>query len=181
MENRYKFLRHINGKIWSANGDCTWKVGAWKRRTGEIELCENGFHCSQKPLDALSYVKGEIIAQVEVAGLSDIGHDKECWQRMKIIHAWHWAKEDSVALAIFAAEKVIGLYEKQYPGDDRPRKAIEAAKAYLENPARAADAARAAAYAAYAAKEKILDEINEWIIARLPSLQEITNGGDIIA
>ena len=35
--------------------------------------------------------------------------------------------------AIFAAEQVIGIYEKQYPGDDRPRKVIEAAKKVLRN------------------------------------------------
>ena len=50
---------------------------------------------------------------------------------MKIVRAWHWKKEDSVALSIYAAELVIGYYEKIYPNDDRPRKAIEAAKAWL--------------------------------------------------
>jgi len=58
--------------------------------------------------------------------------------------------------AIFAAEQVLGIYEKKYPEDGRPRKAIEAAKAWIKNPfeetkkaAYAADAAaRAAAHAA---------------------------------
>ena len=61
-------------------------------------------------------------------------------------------KTQNVKYAIFAAEQVIGIYEAKYPEDNRPRKAIEAAKAYLNNPtARAADAAYAAADAAYAA------------------------------
>ncbi len=65
-----------------------------------------------------------------------------------------------VLFAVMCAESVIHIYE-QYSDDDRPRKAIEAAKEYLNNlledAARAADAAayaaRAAdaAYAAYAA------------------------------
>jgi hypothetical protein len=55
--------------------------------------------------------------------------------------------------AIAQAESVLPIFEKARPDDDRPRKAIEAAKAALENPdaadaARAADAAYAAAYAA---------------------------------
>lgn len=32
-----------------------------------------------------------------------------------------------VSYAVYAAEQVIDIYEKKYPGDDRPRKAIEAA------------------------------------------------------
>ena len=57
-----------------------------------------------------------------------------------------------VKMAVFAAEQVIDLYEKKYPTDDRPRKAIDAAKAYIAQPsANAAHAAYAAANAAYAA------------------------------
>ena len=35
---------------------------------------------------------------------------------------------DYVSYAVFAAEQVIGSYEKEYPNDKRPRQAIEAAK-----------------------------------------------------
>jgi len=64
-----------------------------------------------------------------------------------------FTKEQNVKYAIFAAKQVIGIYEKKYPNDKRPRKAIEAAKEYLKNTSdknkKAAYAA--AAYAAYAA------------------------------
>jgi len=84
-----------------------------------------------------------------------------------------------VRIAVVVAESVIGIYEAQYPDDIRPRKAIDAAKAYAAHPttsngdaaanaaygaidaadmtdagleaADSADAATAAAYAAYAA------------------------------
>ncbi len=77
--------------------------------------------------------------------------------------------KQKVQYAIYAAKQVIGIYEKKYPDDKRPREAIEAAKNYLKNPchktkntataaanaaadAYAANAANAAAYAAaYAA------------------------------
>lgn len=64
-----------------------------------------------------------------------------------------------VSYAIFAAEQVIGIYEKKHPGDECPRNAIEAARKCLTNPSKenkaaAYDAAAAAyaadAYAAYA-------------------------------
>jgi hypothetical protein len=67
-------------------------------------------------------------------------------------------------IAIFSAEQVLHIFEKKYPNDKRPREAIEAAKAVLENDTAenrerarqarayaAAAAAAAAAYAAYAA------------------------------
>ena len=53
-------------------------------------------------------------------------------------------KEQSVRLAIAFAETCLG---KVKAGEDRPRLAIEAAKAWLENPT---EENRAAAYAAYA-------------------------------
>jgi hypothetical protein len=72
-----------------------------------------------------------------------------------------FTKLEAVKYAIFAAEQVIGIFEKKYPNDNRPRKAIEAAKVWLKNPneknrngayaAAAADAYAAAAADAYAA------------------------------
>ena len=107
---------------------------------------------------------------------------------IKVLHAleidnhWNWAnwlivrvmsRPQYLSYAIFAAEQVIETYEKRYPGNAKPRRAIEAAKAVLKNDtpknrdaayaaadaadayADAADAtyadAAAAAYAAYAA------------------------------
>ena len=43
-------------------------------------------------------------------------------------------RTNKVRYAIFAAEQVIHLFEKKYPDDKRPRKAIEAAKEWLKNP-----------------------------------------------
>lgn len=43
-------------------------------------------------------------------------------------------KRDRIRYAIYAAEKVLAIHEQKYPTDDRPRKAIEAAKNYLESP-----------------------------------------------
>ena len=61
-------------------------------------------------------------------------------------------RPNKVRYAIFAAEQVIHLFEKKYSDDKRPRKAIEAAKAWLENPSAASAAyADSAAYAASAA------------------------------
>ena len=54
-----------------------------------------------------------------------------------------------IQYAVFAAEQVIDIFEKKYPDDKRPRQAIEAAKAYIEDPS--GENRNAAAYAAHAA------------------------------
>ena len=148
MTKLYKFLRT---DLKSDSGNISWKIGEW-RHEDDLNICHHGFHGSKKILDALSYVKGEVLAVVEVKGKSIKQSDKECWSDMRVIHAYEWTKEESVRLAIFAAEQVIGIFEKKYPNDKRPREAIEAAKKYLENPSEAAArAAWAAAWAAAAA------------------------------
>jgi hypothetical protein len=85
-----------------------------------------------------------------------IEHKKYDWFNWLLVRRMN--KKQKVTYAIYAAEQVIELFEKKYPEDKRPRKAIEAAKAYLNDPcartkkaAAAAAAADAAAYTADAA------------------------------
>jgi hypothetical protein len=150
-KRRWKFLNQDDsGAIKSAHGDLTWTVGKWEHVDGRIEACINGLHCSERIREAFSYVQGSVLARVEVKGDVDAEQDKAAYSDMRIIKAYRWSKEDSVALAVFAAELVIGIFEKHRPDDDRPRKAIEAAKAYLANPDDAHASASASAYAASA-------------------------------
>ena len=62
-------------------------------------------------------------------------------------------KEDQRSLALWAAdcaEHVLPFFEEKYPGDDRPRKAVEAGRAWVRGEI-ACGGARAAAVAAHAA------------------------------
>ena len=78
-------------------------------------------------------------------------------------------KIEWVKLAVICAETVLHVYEEKYPDDKLPRKAIEAAIAYTEDPSEAnrkataaADAAAdAAAYAAAAAAADAADAAAE--------------------
>ena len=127
-----------------------WKVGEWRIEKPPTVECK-GLNASLHVMDAMSYVDMEILAKVEVAGKIIKANDKWTCEKMRVVEAYIWPKEESVKLAIFAAELVIDIYEKKYPNDDRPRKAIEAAKGWLENPSEAiwaAEAARAARAAA---------------------------------
>lgn len=151
MKTRYKFLRT---GYKSENGDHKWKVGKWYEYDGDIEMCESGFHCSKGIYQAFSHVQGEILAEVEVAGKHEVQDDKEVWEKMRVVRSWKWTKKDSVLFAIFAARLVLKNFEKEFPGDDRPRKAIKAAEAYAKNPTKknreAAKAAESVAESAWA-------------------------------
>ena len=59
--------------------------------------------------------------------------------------------KQKVQYAVFAAEQVIDIFERKYPQDKRPRAAIDAARACIENPNKGNRRAYAAATAAYAA------------------------------
>jgi hypothetical protein len=141
---RFKFLRT---GLKSEYNDFQWEMGKWYK-TECVEICY-GFNCSKRILDALSYVKGEILAEVEVRGKKFIGTDKSTHAEMRIIRVWEWTKRDSVSLSVFSAELVIGNYEKLYPNDGRPRKAIEAAREWIANPSAAS--AESAAWSAESA------------------------------
>ena len=152
FDSKWKFLVERNGRIESYHGSQTWEVGQWVDYPDDLELYASGLHASPNPLAALGYVKGDLLAQVEVRGVHIETDDKSVHSSMRLTKVYRWSKEDSVALAVFAAEQVIEIFESARPGDDRPRKAIEAAKAWLaDHSANARAAANAAAYAAYAA------------------------------
>jgi hypothetical protein len=177
----YKFLDRKGRGIVSRNGDQKWKVGEWYKCEEKLDMCNVGFHASPKIYQAFSYIQGSVVAKVEVRGKHKSQDDKEVWEEMRIIEAKKWTKKDSVALAIFSAELVIENYEKECPGDDRPRKAIEAAKKVLENDTAknrsAASAARsvasAAASAASAARSAIVKKIDTWMTKRYKELENI--------
>jgi len=133
----------------STNGTINWKLGEWQKHEGELEMCKSGFHASERIINAMQYTNAEIIARVEVRGDHLKQEDKQVWSEMRIVKTYNCSKEDSVNLAIFAAELVIDNFEKEYPKDDRPRKAIETAKEWLEN--KNDSAARSAASTAWSA------------------------------
>ena len=93
-----------------------------------------------------------------------------------------------VRFAILCAEAVLYIFEDKYPTDNRPRKAIKAAKEYLKTKSKdaaraaayaAADAARSAVYAAYAAADADADgntKIDVEELARLAWVEEFKEG-----
>src|SRR3990167_114103 len=90
--------------------------------------------------------------QPTVAVLRRLIHEHhEDWANWLIVRCMR--RPQFITYAIFAAEQVIDLYERQCPGDARPRQAIAAARACLNAPGdQTAGAAEAATWAAGAAE-----------------------------
>ena len=147
------------------------KPGKWMPPVvGPIVPCENGYHlCERK--DVLTWVASDSVRVYTAEGRGDSasGGNKNAFREARLTR--FVGSLDSRQLRHFAAdcaERVLPIFEKARPGDDRPRKAIRAARDFADGKisaaARAAaedaawaaaeDAARAAAGAAAGAAER---------------------------
>ena len=74
------------------------------------------------------------------------------WASWLLCHIFN--RKQKIQYAVFAADQVLEIFEKKFPNDDSPRKAIEAANAVLRRDTKEARAAaKAAAEAARAAAD----------------------------
>src|SRR3990167_9436482 len=75
-------------------------------------------------------------AQSETDGLATVkklmAEKKLEWANWLIVRLM--AYKQYVSYGVYAAEQVVDIYEKKYPDDGAPRKAIETAKKCVENP-----------------------------------------------
>jgi len=141
MRKRFwKSLRLQDGKIMSDYDKSEWRIGEWRTVPAPTKECV-GLNACENVIDAINYVVPEVLAEVEIFGGCIKGDDKVTCERMRLVKVWKWEKEDSVALAIFAARLCLKNFEDVYPNDDRPRKAIEAAENYQKNPSEAVESA----------------------------------------
>lgn len=142
--------RFVTSDLRSKNGDTQWVVGEWRKNKGKLSLCKNGFHACKTPHDSLNNIYGKRWFQAEARGRILHGDDKFCATEMRlvaeipvrVIQQW----------AIDCAYRVLYLYEEKYPEDKRPRLALEAKQAWIDDPTEEnlekLKAARAAARAA---------------------------------
>ncbi len=119
-----------------------------RRVDGEVVPCENGLHLvdADHVIDWLHL--GTEIWEAEPAEGATIVHadGKVAVSEARLVRQLPW---DDRAARLFAADcaaHVLHLYEDRYPGDDRPREAIEMARKVANG--EADDAARSAAWAA---------------------------------
>ncbi len=130
----WKSLRFHKGQIVSDRDKSPWTVGEWREVPAPVRECE-GLNCCESIIDAMRYVNMQVLAEVEIDGVRIDGDDKITVQRMRIIRAWHWKKDDTVLLAAFAVKIYLerlekeSVLEKAHSGEQ-----IKSARAFIENP-----------------------------------------------
>ncbi len=80
-----------------------------------------------------------------------------------------YSKQDQRSLAVWAAdcaERVLPFFEKEYPKDDRPRKAIEACRTWVRTGVYRMDDIRGASLAAHAAAREAKENSEACFAAR---------------
>jgi hypothetical protein len=130
-------------------GSGKWTKNRWRNVKGELVACENGLHLCRR--QDLIYWLGPVIWRAEIDGELIEANDKVVARRARVVERLDtWNERTARLFAADCAERLLPLFEKRHPNDDRPRKAIEAARAFARDEigAAARDAAGAAARAA---------------------------------
>ncbi len=187
MGTAYKWLTKSRTGRYS---DWTWpEAGEWTPEIkGDLVMCKNGYHLVTEAQIVGEYMQDELW-EAEYEGEPVKHDDKICVRRARLIRHIDTINERTLRLfAADCAERVLHIFEHDHPDDDRPRKAIEAARLFAEGKidddawgaardaagAAAWDAARDAAWAAAgaAAGAAAWDAEQEWQRARFCQYME---------
>ncbi len=143
--NAYHFLKE---DMTAGEGrEKAWEVGEERSfpENVTIKLGTFGYHSAPTLWDALQGAPGPVACLVEISEPIEKDDTKQVSRTRKLIKAVNIERE----LRLFAAdcaERVLYLFEKEYPEDDGPRKEIQAMRDFANGKIDAA--ARAAVWAA---------------------------------
>src|SRR5690554_1828309 len=131
--------------------------------------CRRGYHLCRDAADLLAWL-GPTIWVAEADGKVVAHRDKVVAERARLLRRLPWDERTAREFAADCAARALPVYEAAYPGDDRPRRAVEVARAYARDEATrdelsawaaAEDAAWAAAEAAARAAAEAAAEAAE--------------------
>jgi len=129
--------------------DGTWEPGKWMPKLTDLVPCEHGYHLCREQ-DLIRWL-GPMICVAEGRGKQIICDDKIVFAQARLLSVCeNWNERTERLFAADCAEHVLPIWEKKYPGDLRPRQAIEAARLFADGKITKEKlaAARAAAWAA---------------------------------
>jgi len=109
-------------------------VGKTLHHKGPVLLCESGLHASVRLVDALSHCCGRFLCRVECWGDVQTHSDKIAVRHRRCL-AMADVTPQLRLFAVLCAEHVLPIFEAKFPGDRRPRAAVDTAKRYLEGTA----------------------------------------------
>ena len=149
------------------------RPGKWMPEVASPKCCARGYHLVE--LQALlEWLRADCtIWEAEGRGASHTdGSGKTSYAQARLLRRVQLSERDMRLFAADCAEHVLCLFESRCPNDDRPRRAIDAARAYargeIDEAARAAAgaAARTAAWAAAWAAAGAAESAAAWTAAR---------------
>jgi hypothetical protein len=140
------------------------KPGAWMPAIDNIQPCERGYHLVSD-VQLLAWLAVGIVWEAEGRGKFIQCNDKSVWPEARLLRKVGALTQKSLRLfAADCAERVLPIFEKEFPNDDRPRRAIKAARDFARG--KISDAARAAARAAAGAAARAAARAAAWAAAR---------------
>ena len=129
---KMKGYRFVTNDLKSEHENIQWEIGKWQKCKGKLSLCECGFHASEKPIDSINYISGTRWFECEAKGKILKDRDKFCASEMRLTQ--EIPNKVLRQFAIDCARRILHIFEEKYPIDTRPRRALEAARTYLQNP-----------------------------------------------
>uniref|UniRef100_A0A6M3J9E8 Imm-5-like domain-containing protein n=1 Tax=viral metagenome TaxID=1070528 RepID=A0A6M3J9E8_9ZZZZ len=149
------------------------RPGKWMRRIPNPVPCICGYHVVTAP-QLLTWLdrNDATVYRVDVRGTVVKADDKSVAEQARLLgSALIWNPAVARLFAADCAEHVLPIFEKERPHDDRPRKAIAAARAFardqIDAAAWAAAGAAARAAAGAAARDAARDAERRWQTRRL--------------
>lgn len=144
----YKFL---NGREATHVPGFRYHLRRWTPPVeGDLVPCLNGYHLLRAEHVARWIARDLFVAEWD--GEMIVSRDKLVVRRARIVeHLRGWNERTARLAAADFAEAVLPIFENVWPGDDRPRLAIQAARDHANGLIGAADAAAAGAAARCAA------------------------------
>ena len=150
----YKFL-HADGRAPTGTGRYT--KGRWRSVRGVLVPCRCGLHATTA--DNLVPHINETLWRVEIDG-EYVWHDdllmgrKLVARRMLTVERIEaWNDRTTRLFAVECAERVLPLFERDRPGDSRPREALAVARRFADGQATREELAAAGAAAGAAARD----------------------------
>ena len=151
MSALYKVLGSDGNAIHGGSG--AWHLphgkrpGKWMPEVARPTCCTRGYHLVELPALAEWLAADCTIWEAEGRGASHTdGSGKTAYAQARLLRRVRLSERDMRLFAADCAEHVLALFEVPCPDDDRPRKAVAAARAYARG--EIDDAAGAAAGAA---------------------------------
>jgi len=126
------------------------RPGKWVHVDGDLDMCKRGIHACTFA-QATRWLREECYVIELRDVVSDDGAKLLARSGRLVRRVDSWGQRAMVPFAADCAAHVLPAFEKKYPKDDQPRKAIRAARKWARSPSEknASYAASSAAYDAY--------------------------------